>query len=638
MISAPLPSDSNMARAAQELKDLICETEPGVVDDGTIQISILSDVQCYGQSPQDLDIVLIIHRGHHSSGDNNSGINCPNCFVVIEVKDHPADQIRFEGTNCLVRYRDHWHNASQQNRSQIFSLKNYLEGHSITRIPFIVNLLWLRQLPSSQMPIQVNNIVGRDVDWPTFASKITALYQHRFETNRENGLQQYFQVKTLLQKTITPGALDRKKLEQISKKIARAGSKYFENLGSQLLIFRGRGGTGKTLRLLQLANYLYMEMGLRPLLLTYNRALAQDIKRLLTLMWISDGLGEPGIGVRTAYQFFRQWMLRVELIESSEEDFYGRYDVLKSELLELVRSETLSANELENIKSSHFAELSWDFILIDEAQDWPENERDLLYLLYSHKRIVLADGIDQFVRSHTGVDWRAPLRDLSETQVVPLRRSLRMKMGLCDAINAIAEELSVPNWNLEPEPDVFGGRLVVLSETQYSQSQHEDILERLIDGGNKPLDMLFCVPPQYVSKDADGGRWSQIGVSLKKWGYEIWDGASNTGRSHFPTSLEQHRIVQYESARGLEGWTVVCVGLDKFFDYKYSQYISATQGDLLVDVDREKRAFAALWTMIPLTRAIDTLVVQIEGKEHLLHSAFKCAAEKFPDHIEWRGG
>ena len=126
-------------------------------------------------------------------------------------------------------------------------------------------------------------------------------------------------------------------------------------------------------------------------------------------------------------------------------------------------------------------------------------------------------------------------------------------------------------------------------------------------------------------------------MSLKKWGYEIWDGASDNERSRFPTSLEQHRIVQYDSARGLEGWTVVCVGLDKFFDYKYSQYVGTSQGDLLIDLESEKRAFAALWTMIPLTRAIDTLVVQIEDKNHPIYSVFKYTAEKFPEHVEWRG-
>lgn len=637
MISAPLNSDSNEAKAAHELKDLICNAEPEVATDGSIQISILSDIQCYGQTPQDLDIVLIMHRGRNASTNLGKDTLFPSGYVVIEVKDHPADRIRFEGTNCLVEYRGEWHNASNQSRAQRFSLKNYLEENSVSRVPFIVDILWLRQVPNSQLPTQINNIAGRDINWPTLAKKIKALYQSISATSREIGLQQYFQVKKILQETITPGMLDRKKLELISKAIAQRDRQYIEKLGSQLLIFRGRGGTGKTLRLLQLANFIYTEKGLRPLLLTYNRALAQDINRLLALMRISDGVGEPGIGVRTAYQFFRQWMLGLELIDSNEEDFYGKYEALKSEFLELIRSETLSPRELGKAKSDSSAELSWDFILIDESQDWPENERDLLYLLYSHKRIVLSDGIDQFVRSHTAVDWRAPLKDLSETQVVPLRRSLRMKMALCDAINSVAEQLSVPNWNLEPEPDVFGGQIIVLSGTQYSQSQHEDILERLIDSGNKPIDMLFCVPPQHVSKDADGSRWSQIGVSLKKWGYEIWDGASDSARSRYPTSLEQHRIVQYDSSRGLEGWTVVCIGLDKFFDYKLSQCSTPEQTDLLIDLDSLQHAFASLWTMIPLTRAVDTLVVQIEDKNHPIYSVFKYTAEKFPEHVEWRG-
>src|SRR5204863_7926456 len=65
---------------------------------------------------------------------------------------------------------------------------------------------------------------------------------------------------SLFRRTIVPTPLDRKRLELICKKIVIAEApEYYNKLGEQLLIFRGRGGSGKTIRLLQLANHLREE-------------------------------------------------------------------------------------------------------------------------------------------------------------------------------------------------------------------------------------------------------------------------------------------------------------------------------------------------------------------------------------------
>jgi superfamily II DNA or RNA helicase len=76
-------------------------------------------------------------------------------------------------------------------------------------------------------------------------------------------------------------------------------------LGQQLLVFRGRGGSGKTIRLLRLAKDLY-DNGKRVLLLTFNKALVADIRRLLVLLGINNQGFDRGIHISTAHKYFIQ--------------------------------------------------------------------------------------------------------------------------------------------------------------------------------------------------------------------------------------------------------------------------------------------------------------------------------------------
>ncbi|HAZ27663.1 TPA: RNA helicase, partial [Candidatus Acetothermia bacterium] len=69
-------------------------------------------------------------------------------------------------------------------------------------------------------------------------------------------------------------------------------------LGSQLLLFRGRGGAGKTVNLLRVAHHLYQEKRARVLILTYNKALVADIARLFAIMGIRDGLETQRISIQ----------------------------------------------------------------------------------------------------------------------------------------------------------------------------------------------------------------------------------------------------------------------------------------------------------------------------------------------------
>ena len=46
-------------------------------------------------------------------------------------------------------------------------------------------------------------------------------------------------------------------------------------------------------------------------------------------------------------------------------------------------------------------------------------------------------------------------------------------------------------------------------------------------------------------------------------------------------------------------------------------------------------AFAAQWAMIPMTRAMDTLVINISNRSSSLKDVLKAVYEKRRDYIEW---
>lgn len=154
--------------------------------------------------------------------------------------------------------------------------------------------------------------------------------------------------------------------------------------------------------------------------------------------------------------------------------------------------------------------------------------------------------------------------------------------------------------------------------------------------GNYPVDLLACIPPALVVHD---GRepFSTPARALAEQGIKVWDASSIDVRENFPTDREALRIVQYDSCRGLEGWTVINYGFDEFWDYKYRQRLALPRetDDLFITAEEEAREFASRWTMIPLTRAMDTLVINISNKPSRIREALEKTQAQRGDFMEW---
>ena len=99
---------------------------------------------------------------------------------------------------------------------------------------------------------------------------------------------------------------------------------WYQYVGKKQIVFHGHGGTGKTMVLLQVANTACSE-GDRVLILTYNKALVADLRRLMSLAGVSDDIASGTIKVQTVHSFFSILLKDAGIIKHQKEDFYENY-------------------------------------------------------------------------------------------------------------------------------------------------------------------------------------------------------------------------------------------------------------------------------------------------------------------------
>lgn len=306
------------------------------------------------------------------------------------------------------------------------------------------------------------------------------------------------------------------------------------------------------------------------LLLTYNKALMADLRRLLALVGVSDPEDARSVQVQSVHSFLGSVFRGLSLLAPGD-DLIDHYSRLKGEALELLRAGALGTADIEKLFRERPESFGWDYLLIDEGQDWPEDERDLLRALYPASRFAVADGMDQFVRAEQPCDWRAGL-SRSAVRVVSLSRCLRLKAVLARFANTLAAELGLAGWQVEENPEASGGRVVVTERGYFSErTLHDRLMAANVADGNQPVDTLVCVPPAGVIRE-NGQVRSTAGGLLEHWGHAVWDGVSTEVRDSYAHSVAQVRVVQYDSCRGLEGWAVVLLGLDELYRYKVASW------------------------------------------------------------------
>lgn len=629
--------------AACSLRDAIVKAWPTVAHDPIHDVRIIAGAKCHGQKRRDVDILLLASFGTGCTYSpflafqKNDGQLCEpdtvhvdSLCVAIEVKDHSEQVVRFVGTTVEVQYQGKWHNASEQSEEQIFSVKKYLEHQGIP-VPWVTSLLWLRNISVASLPNRPHNIIGSQVTWDLLLNVIGQIsppqYKNRqWHLSATNHNPTYLtRAADLFTKVIQPTRLDRHRMERMGKEHANIET-FQKALGKKMLLLFGRGGTGKTMRLLQIAKYLFDTQSTRVLILTYNKALVADILRLLDILTIGNPIDSGAIHIQTVHSFLYAILKGLGVIDQNSSTFLDRYEDLKDEAVNYFRTGVITQEDIERkIQSNHEA-FRWDYVFVDEGQDWPNNERELLLCIYPYSQVVVADGVDQLVRSFQRTDWRGNLK-INQIQKFSLSRCLRLKTALVRFVTAVAHHLGLTIDDWKADEELPGGRVIVIEGSYFKhRTLHDELLKDNARDGNCPVDMLFCVPPDLVTHCPESNTtYSEAATVFKQWGFSVWDGAAEDIRKSYPTESDQLRIVQYDSCRGLEGWIVVCLGIDLLYDYKQT---TLNESDNL-------QQSVARWLLIPLTRAMDTLVIQIDDRTSPVYAALVAADQEYPGIVQW---
>lgn len=648
MIEIIGPRDREEHRYALKLADDMVALWPDL-EESDERVRIAASAKVFGGRVQDIDIIILaqlagrrirprrpieIEGPNGSLGSYAGEVSVRNLLLTIEVKGHDQGGVRFDGLNAIVRYGSGEKSATDQAMDQMNALRGYAARMAGVH-PFVIHLVALENVSSSALPPRPHNIISGD---QSFASLITALCELKppwqgsgrptLSCCSDEIAEKVAQLPIF--RPLQPTSLDRKRMERLS-----ASSPQIEamepRLGKVQLLLRGHGGAGKTSILLQLAKRAYDEDAARSLILTYNQALAADIRRLMTLASVPTTDEAGGIRVETVMSFVNRIGRRLGIF-AEEDDPLERYEERSEELAQLLETGAITGDDIRRLTNLHPEELRFDHVMIDEGQDWPRGEIAIMRSVYGSERLVIADGIDQLVRG-TVADWRA---SASTSETIRLRQSLRMKANLARFANAVAEELGAPGWKVQPNPAALGGRVIVFEGPFGDEIElHRELMGSLRSAGNSPIDCLYCVPPSMVRRGEAAERESMIASMLRANGERCWDGASADVRRDIPRDIDAARIVQYHSCRGLEGWTVVAAALDELWEGQHEN--GRATGAQLISNPEEARTRAARWIMIPLSRAMDTLVINVRSAESGLGAVLRTIADRMSDVVEWRG-
>lgn len=684
-------SDTDEYKAGQELKVLFEKSLPQEIEG---DITIVSNVTLFGQEVKDVDLVVfgkvgqgfkrkLKFRPKDQEEYINKNVYFSNFCFAIELKKHSLKDIHIGAlNNILVTYNGKKHDVTYQSERQKYSLVRYFKNIDEVRKPvWVSNFIWLKNVKSKELLELTNkgehNILPKEfgIDW-LFMLLLSQSkpFEHTQSSNPYWGSQSWnskeiefsnleraFELFENVKKNV--GNISRSHFERMSKKILK-DQKFAEAIldssdkGGKFVIIQGKAGTGKTVKLLNIACDLCLNYQKRCLILTYNFTLVADIRRTLTFAHIPDGVGRESVRIMTLFKFF------IDLFEGfgiyngddvlDDKVFFDNYDMYCKTLVEFIKENKKPNMDIEDIMRQNHQLVSWDYIMIDEAQDWNPFEVEILYSIFGPSRIVISQAPDQKVRGSNNPRWVRPKwridHDFVQTNE---KKSFRQKANLVSFVNQFADKFNLA-WELEPNEDFVGGKVIIT--TNYNIELHKDLYSDCLKSGNKAYEMLFLVAPSKIISDGEKEITfkrnerdkNSITKTFKKAHcrlvdefkdqIDFWDGTNKELRRDYPVKVDQHRLIQYESCRGLEGWTVVCIEIDELVKYLSNNYKEDTDNlELELESPEEKKnRYVYMWSLIPLTRAIDTLVITIKDKNSDIAKKLYELHKENTQFVEWK--
>lgn len=637
--------------AACTLRDMLGKSFP---DNVKGEINIAYGLTLSGEEVRDVDLFVFgklenyVLKNYYTNDPQykKKDLVVDDFCVAVELKEHPIERVDYNSTHILVEYQGYWKDATEQNEKQRYSCASFLRK-AIGKEVYCANFVWLKTVTKQQLSQKTNyakvGALSSSFDFKEMVSILVAQglvpqYNHlddsyhisanRYEEIIDDVKQALFSNRPNLT------GLTRQRLETITQKRVE-GTLNDVPLGDNLVVFKGKAGTGKTFRLIQSALQLANEdTGKRCLLLTYNHALVSDIRRLLHFMEIPDGIDNYTIQIQTLHSFFFQLMRLFDIkTPKLSNAFEYHYNIAITELNDIVK-ELLDDEEISILKDNHKLAIDWDYILIDEAQDWSAAEKEILYKIYGPAHIVVADGVDQFMRTNTRMHWTA-----EEMKTEKLSRGMRQRVNLVNFVNILSAELGL-RWKLTPNNDEAwcGGQVYI--RKHYTKELHNIVKARSEAAGCDNYDMLYLIPHQMKPSNDENCSTEIRRIDPDKWsekvGVKFFDGTEYSQRVSYSNDVSECRLYQYESCRGLEGWVVVCLNLDILIKNKFQEFENMDFSDSLglCAPEQALRDYVYQWCLMPLTRPIDTLVITLSDFDTEIGKVLKGIASRCNDYVD----
>lgn len=615
-------------------------------------IYLLNSIRMFGQKRDDIDILAIgffenltlenIWTKNHNVVYK---LEIQSFISNIELKSTPHDRIDIVGNDYYYRYS---RNAlpsclSAQCKEAKFSLVNYLQDE-LRLNAHVCDILWFDNINETQLSAkrsQADNALPASFTFRRFIETLLLQTDAYCKNNGDyyintfgKGKNRIDEVIDLFTKVRVPLGLTKQKFELISQKDTEV-DKIAQSVGKRLTILTGRAGTGKTMQLLQLAFKLASnENSSRCLILTYNNALVSDIRRLIDYTPMPSKANKRTIAIQTVHSFFHGVFKDFGFPTDGLLPQNSNYDMMIQDLhekLSLKLEDLCKKYGTTCIKESDEHAIDWDYIFIDEAQDFSDYEKKNLFKLYGPNRMIIADGVDQFIRNTIRQEWDKGIDTSLIEKPATMTLERRQKKGLVRFINSFAK-LANLDWEVTENDALTGGYIKILPD--FTLQEYWDLKDKCTRDGAENYDILILQPPTQVKFDDQGNRFfAKADTYINKAGIPIFDGIDTRKRDTYPTK-DECRVYQYDSCRGLEGWCVVCADFDELVQYKINSYKENEYG-LGLDPDTNRRRYAYLWALMPLTRAVDSLVITLKDPSSETGVLLKKLHDRLPDLVEW---
>lgn len=374
----------------------------------------------------------------------------------------------------------------------------------------------------------------------------------------------------------------------------------------------------------------------------------------------------PSIGSKNFIEDYYKALELIYMAVTDSRKFYdeqkikSRYDLLSvlyntDKFIEKGENEIPYDNFVAQVKSLK-RNTNWSkLLIIDECQDFHLFEKEILYALRGSENLVVASGgKEQLIRHSKILDWSVSQGKKISHQIFSLTGgSFRQKQNIITFINKFSELFEL-GLSLKSVSESKGLGKVIIDTRPKKEMVNEEIALELKNNGelNKCTgyeSVTFLIPSKnytsktisegfvinekdYVAKtDLSTNRKTLNLEVLDRCGYFSWDGVSeNKSKLKTPFPSET-RVIHYESCRGLESWSVGCMSVDEYFNFKRTTKEAENHlaDDLFLSEDDRRDKYAAIWCLMAFTRPIDTLYIHIENKgseiaRKIIDTAQKC--------------